>query len=473
MPSSSSSRRVDEPVPVVTQQRSRSASLQPARLSALLHGGSNPSTSTNHISSSSSGICATSGSLRNPPPEKRAAESSHFVIVAVDFGTTYSGYAFCFTHKPSDIHVMRKWPGDPDLSNQKTRTALLLKPNGDFDSFGFVARDRYHDLKPNEASRYFFFEKFKMILHHDMSLSRDTEIMAVNGKTLPAAVVFRHALQFFRDHALAEIGEGCGLDAGLNEEDVRWVLTVPAIWRQPAKQLMREAAYKAGMASADQPQRLLIALEPEAAAIYCRKLKFWDLKDRSPAMSTHTWHGNTCFTEYVIKELEKGTTYMVVDCGGGTVDITVHEIMDAEGNMKEIQKASGDACGSIEKKVRQGDVDWCADCFDKFVVEDDSVQLGDVVLRRYTPARPDQTTLVMHIYSSKRSDAEFTTDTGVRKCGSLQLELAQSRLDVAYSKNPIREVQVRMVLGDTEIRASALDLATGLHVKTNIDFLAY
>ncbi|CAG0924129.1 unnamed protein product, partial [Notodromas monacha] len=172
--------------------------------------------------------------------------------------------------------------------------------------------------------------------------------MAVNGKTLPAAVVFRHALQFFRDHALAEIGEGCGLDAGLNEEDVRWVLTVPAIWRQPAKQLMREAAYKAGMASADQPQRLLIALEPEAAAIYCRKLKFWDLKDRSPAMSTHTWHGNTCFTEYVIKELEKGTTYMVVDCGGGTVDITVHEIMDAEGNMKEIQKASGDACGSIE-----------------------------------------------------------------------------------------------------------------------------
>lgn len=44
-----------------------------------------------------------------------------------------------------------------------------------------------------------------------------------------------------------------------------------------------------------------------------------------------------------------GTTYMVVDCGGGTVDITVHEIMDKDGNMKEINKASGDACGSIGK----------------------------------------------------------------------------------------------------------------------------
>jgi hypothetical protein len=56
--------------------------------------------------------------------------------------------------------------------------------------------------------------------------------------------VFRHALRFFKDHALSEIGQSCGLDGGLSEEDVRWVLTVPAIWRQPAKQLMREAAYE-------------------------------------------------------------------------------------------------------------------------------------------------------------------------------------------------------------------------------------
>lgn len=32
----------------------------------------------------------------------------------------------------------------------------------------------------------------------------------------------------------------------LEGEDVRWVLTVPAVWRQPAKQFMREAAYLVG-----------------------------------------------------------------------------------------------------------------------------------------------------------------------------------------------------------------------------------
>ena len=36
-----------------------------------------------------------------------------------------------------------------------------------------------------------------------------------------------------------------------------------------------------------------------------------------------------------------GSRYMVLDCGGGTVDITLHE-MDAEtGYLKELYKAAG------------------------------------------------------------------------------------------------------------------------------------
>jgi hypothetical protein len=36
----------------------------------------------------------------------------HFVVVAIDIGTTYSGYAFCFTRDAdSNIHMMRKWEG--------------------------------------------------------------------------------------------------------------------------------------------------------------------------------------------------------------------------------------------------------------------------------------------------------------------------------------------------------------------------
>ena len=40
---------------------------------------------------------------------------------------------------------------------------------------------------------------------------------------------------------------------------------------------------------------------------------------------------------------------MVVDCGGGTVDITVHEMEAKKGNLKEIYKASGGPYGSMGK----------------------------------------------------------------------------------------------------------------------------
>lgn len=91
---------------------------------------------------------------------------SHFVVAAIDFGTTYSGYAFSFTRDPESIHIMRKWEGgDPGVTNHKTPTTLLLKPNGDFHSFGFGARDFYHDLEEGEAKKWLYFEKFKMTLH--------------------------------------------------------------------------------------------------------------------------------------------------------------------------------------------------------------------------------------------------------------------------------------------------------------------
>lgn len=40
---------------------------------------------------------------------------------------------------------------------------------------------------------------------------------------------------------------------------------------------------------------------------------------------------------------------MVVDCGGGTVDITVHEISKTDGKLKELFKATGGPYGSISE----------------------------------------------------------------------------------------------------------------------------
>ena len=41
---------------------------------------------------------------------------------------------------------------------------LLLTPEGKFHSFGFLARDTFHDLHPDQAKRWLYFDKFKMAL---------------------------------------------------------------------------------------------------------------------------------------------------------------------------------------------------------------------------------------------------------------------------------------------------------------------
>lgn len=72
---------------------------------------------------------------------------------------------------------------------------------------------------------------------------------------------------------------------------------------------------------------LYIALEPEVASLYCRQL---DCKMPSP-----------------LKAIEQGFKYAVIDAGGGSVDVTFHQIQ-SNGYMKEIYKSSGLQLGSFE-----------------------------------------------------------------------------------------------------------------------------
>ncbi|XP_053314045.1 heat shock 70 kDa protein 12B [Spea bombifrons] len=635
---------------------------------------------------------------QSPRSEHRMVRSSSFsVVVAIDFGTTSSGYAFSFSKDPEAIHMMRKWEGgDPGVANQKTPTSLLLTPDKGFHSFGYTARDFYHDLDPEEAREWLYFEKFKMRIHSTSDLTMMTELEAVNGKKVQAVVVFAHALRFFKEHAVKELRDQCpSLDPS---ESIRWVITVPAIWKQPAKQFMREASYLAGLVSPENPEQLLIALEPEAASIYCRKLRLHQLIDLSSKAFYNGFHAersiDSSFRQareqlrrsrhsrtFLVEtgmgelwsEMQAGDRYIVVDCGGGTVDLTVHQIEQSQGTLKELYKASGGPYGAVgvdlafEKMLCQifsedfiqtfkvkrpaawvdlmiafearkrtaapqrsnhlnislpfsfidfykknkgqnvetalrksgvnfvkwssqgmlrmsseamnelfqptiqqivqhiGDLmkkpdvkgikylflvggfaespmlqnavqtafsdvcrviipqdvgltilkgavlfgldptivrvrrspltygvgvlnkfvegkhpkekllvkegkNWCTDIFDKFVSVDQSVALGDIVQRSYCPARLGQRKIIINIYCSSADDVVYITDPGVRKCGTINLELPD--VDESDAKISRREIKASMQFGDTEIKVAAMDVKTSKTVRAAIDFLS-
>ena len=96
--------------------------------------------------------------------------TGEFLVVAIDIGTTYSGYAMSFTglHKHS-IHATLD-SGDGNVTacptQNKVPTALLLKPDGSFHSFGREALRHYSmELDEKEQKEWMYFRRFKMKLH--------------------------------------------------------------------------------------------------------------------------------------------------------------------------------------------------------------------------------------------------------------------------------------------------------------------
>lgn len=72
-------------------------------------------------------------------------------------------------------------------------------------------------------------------------MARDTLLEDISGKKMPAIDVFSKTLSYLRKDLLETIRTA---KIGVEETDISFVLTVPAIWNDAAKQFMREAAIK-------------------------------------------------------------------------------------------------------------------------------------------------------------------------------------------------------------------------------------
>ena len=88
---------------------------------------------------------------------------------------------------------------------------------------------------------------YECLIEYDFSwnllqkLSRSMLIKDDKGKEAPALDLFAHVIKYLKGHLLSAL-ETKGTT--VNNMDIHWVLTVPAIWTDSAKQFMREAANK-------------------------------------------------------------------------------------------------------------------------------------------------------------------------------------------------------------------------------------
>ena len=186
-------------------------------------------------------------------------------IAAIDFGTTNCSVAYT-TVGSGPEEGPRRLP--LNTTYYRVPTAILFKPGGTIDSFGYDARAQYLNLDDEERLEYAYFEQIKMTLQHDevlknsyasvasyskltkyfsssmalQNVNREMKIKAKNGKEYYLVDVIAQILKYLKIELIEKHLQRGG--HSLEATDFDWVITVPAIWRARGKQMMREAGYK-------------------------------------------------------------------------------------------------------------------------------------------------------------------------------------------------------------------------------------
>ena len=73
-----------------------------------------------------------------------------------------------------------------------------------------------------------------------IQIGRDFELSDAHGRKIPAMKVFGEVINYLKAHLLGALKKRGTM---VDNKDIHWVLTVPAIWADFAKQFMRESAY--------------------------------------------------------------------------------------------------------------------------------------------------------------------------------------------------------------------------------------
>ncbi|KAK0634379.1 hypothetical protein B0T17DRAFT_483713 [Bombardia bombarda] len=243
------------------------------------------------------------------------------IIIGIDFGTTYSGVAWAETQRPDRRIAITSWPisetNREGESSDKVPTKVRYAPGGAL-QWGFSI--------PINAPEDEIQEWFKLDLDPSLREMNDGIKDAVQrGRDADKLVTdYLSALGDHLQYTLREkLGEGV-----VNNTHLEFVVTVPAIWSDLAKDRTRQACLRAaGLCASKFPIHLVS--EPEAAAIYALH-----------GLDPH--------------HLKIGESFVICDAGGGTVDLISYTITNLK-PILEVQEATagtGAMCGSSFLNLR-------------------------------------------------------------------------------------------------------------------------
>ncbi|MCM3882809.1 hypothetical protein [Frankia sp. R82] len=365
------------------------------------------------------------------------------IVAAVDFGTFGSGYAWALknpagTYIPShDINCNDQWKG-ADSGYPKNRSAILLGDQGETLAWGYEALNRYTD-GGEQAGGFAVDFKMRLASGDGPGAGPGTAPQAGSGSgpggrpgsgpgsTPSQAEGGRNETGRSTEHLIAAylrelhtVARQHILRAGYGDLPISWYLSVPAIWSDFDRQVMRRAAMAAGLPA--DPYRLSIVLEPEAAALYCMasEARAGGFGPAGPVGVP----GPAQVAGLGTPRHRPGSRFVIVDCGGGTTDL-VPLTMRSDGTFDQIGVATGDTSGA-NRVTRQFTVSVLAE------------RLGRPTLLHLVKAEPKAVNELMRAWEKARDVFDPAQRTPLRIELSMRLWKAlpgSARAQLAATQN--------------------------------------
>eukprot|EP01083_Nonionella_stella_P014674 41200_1 len=260
------------------------------------------------------------------------------LFCAIDLGTDGCSISYCLPN--GKVYVHSNWRGEKlnkvDI-NAKIKSRVLLDQYGKRLAFGFAASYIYSNINNDNDQQWMLFERFKMNLKQ--------HITATNGTAFESQRVFVSVFQFMKEQVWYYLKKLKLHHTVKSIQDIQWIITVPAIMDDVAKNKMREWAFEAGLADEMIPNHIKIVYEPDCASLSIQH-KIMEIQN-----SKDTTHqplllvNDTRSIRDVMHLFQKGSRYILIDAGGGTIDVSCHESMD-DMKIKEVACPSGGNWGS-------------------------------------------------------------------------------------------------------------------------------
>ena len=210
------------------------------------------------------------------------------VIVGIDFGSHGTGYAYSYNN-PKDIYLGLFLNQGVD---SKVQTQIIL--DSKLEKVLAFGNECNKYIKTNGLSGHLFFKKIKMNLYERLNFIKPEN----SSNEYPLVDVIAKILEYIKKEAFNTIHNQ---KPKITFEEIKYIVTVPAIWDLSMKGIMIRASEKAGLFNQNTDISNFFALEPEAASIYCSEDESID-------------------SEYLMP----GKSYIICDLGGGTGDIVTH-----------------------------------------------------------------------------------------------------------------------------------------------------